>query len=161
MTKNLNRNLNLNLNPNPPLNPGRAAQSPQAENASRPTEARPGLSTTPTGLHNSAQGCDASQSGVATLGKSTAPVTNPEGVASSKPGRNIWTTDMLPDSDLTVLMRTSDIAYPIWPGYHDGEEWISCDGSSVDGPVLGWMHLEVAAKILDAHFEPRTSNFRS
>lgn len=59
-----------------------------------------------------------------------------------------WITDQLPDSDMTVLMKLSDAEFPIWPGFHDGEEWRSADSSTVSGPVLGWMELEDAAELL-------------
>lgn len=61
-----------------------------------------------------------------------------------------WITDTLPDSELTVLMRRQDEEYPVWPGYHDGEVWMDSDGFTVNCPVLGWMHLEDAAGLLDA-----------
>jgi hypothetical protein len=64
---------------------------------------------------------------------------------------NGWITDKLPDSDMTVLMRLSDKEFPVWPGFHDGEQWMSSDASTVEGPVLGWMELEDAAKQLDGH----------
>lgn len=61
-----------------------------------------------------------------------------------------WTTDQLPDSDLTVLIRFSDTAeFPIWPGFHDGEQWCSASADTLEGPVLGWMNLEDAAAALD------------
>lgn len=60
-----------------------------------------------------------------------------------------WTKDSLPDSDATVLIRTSGAEFPVWPGYHDGERWCSADGTELEGPVLGWMELEAAAKALD------------
>lgn len=63
---------------------------------------------------------------------------------------NAWITDTLPDDELTVLMRLQDDEYPVWPGFRDSDEWHSCDGSTVIGPVLGWMHLEDAAKRLSA-----------
>lgn len=62
--------------------------------------------------------------------------------------RGMWITDQLPDSDMTVLMKLSDAEFPIWPGFHDGERWCSADALTVVGPVLGWMELETAAKLL-------------
>ena len=59
-----------------------------------------------------------------------------------------WNTS-LPDSDITVLMRVTDDEFPVWPGFHDGTEWRNADGSSKDEGVIGWMHLEDAAKALD------------
>lgn len=60
-----------------------------------------------------------------------------------------WVTGKLPDDEVTVLARLKDSEYPVWPCFHEDEEWHSCDGSTVEGPVLGWMHLDVAAKVLD------------
>jgi len=61
-----------------------------------------------------------------------------------------WTIDSLPDSDMTVMMRLPDKSeFPVWPGYHDGERWCSASAEEVEGPVLGWMTLEDAAKQLD------------
>ncbi len=64
--------------------------------------------------------------------------------------RGVWVTDSLPDSDLTVLVRTNDRELPVWPGFHDGEFWRTADASTVVGIVLGWMNLEDAAKHLDS-----------
>lgn len=60
-----------------------------------------------------------------------------------------WITNSLPDDEITVLMRLKDDEYPVWPGFIDEGIWCSCDASIVEGPVLGWMHLEDAAKALD------------
>lgn len=60
-----------------------------------------------------------------------------------------WVTNTLPESDMTVLIRCSGDEYPVWPGFHDGEQWCSADGSTLEGPVLGWMELETAAEVLD------------
>ena len=62
---------------------------------------------------------------------------------------NLWTTDRLPDSDMTVLIRLSNAESPVWPGFHDGEGWCSCDASTLEGPVLGWMEIGDAAAVLD------------
>jgi len=62
-----------------------------------------------------------------------------------------WITDSLPDEETTVLMRLPNSDYPVWPGFREDNEWNTCDGSTLDGPVQGWMHLEDAAKCLDAH----------
>jgi hypothetical protein len=65
-----------------------------------------------------------------------------------------WITDSLPDDEMTVLMRVQDTEYPVWPGFRDGGQWCYADGSTVEGPVLGWMHLEDAATILDGRVPP-------
>jgi hypothetical protein len=72
--------------------------------------------------------------------------------ATAAPDSN-WITDELPDDEMTVLMRLKDDEFPVWPGFRDDGVWNSCDGSTVQGPVLGWMHLEYAAHCLD---RPRT-----
>lgn len=66
-----------------------------------------------------------------------------------------WITSTLPDSDMTVLMRLEDNEYPVWPGFHDGEHWRSSDGTIVQGPIRGWMHLEDAARAIDQPSEPK------
>ena len=55
----------------------------------------------------------------------------------------------MPDSEITVLMRLDDEEYPIWPGFWDGEKWRQADAGEVGCRVVGWMHLENAAMILD------------
>mgnify|MGYP007077649795 CR=1 FL=1 len=64
--------------------------------------------------------------------------------------RGVWVKDSLPDSDLTVLVRTNDPEFAVWPGFHDGEGWRMADASTAVGLVLGWMNLEDAAKHLDS-----------
>lgn len=54
----------------------------------------------------------------------------------------------LPDSDITVLAVTTDPECPVWPCFHDGETWRTCDASTLHGSVRGWMHLEEAAAVL-------------
>jgi len=50
---------------------------------------------------------------------------------------------------MTVLIRCSGDEYPIWPAFHDGEVWCGADGAELEGPVLGWMELDAAARMLD------------
>lgn len=59
-------------------------------------------------------------------------------------------TDLLPDAEITVLMRLCGDEYPVWPGFHDGDKWRSADGSTVEGPVRGWCDLDTAAAAIDA-----------
>lgn len=72
-----------------------------------------------------------------------------------------WITDQLPDSEMTVLMRKQDEEFPIWPGFHDGENWCDCDASTVEVPVLGWMELEEAAAIIDGKPRPASGERKS
>ena len=70
--------------------------------------------------------------------------------AAKKP--SAWRTD-LPDCDISVLVRTTHEEYPIMFGFYDGEEWVSDNGETMKllkCEVIGWMHLEDAARILDA-----------
>lgn len=51
-----------------------------------------------------------------------------------------WTSvnDEFPDADLIVLMWMPDEASePVWPGYWDGERWLSAEGDQISG-VRGW-----------------------
>jgi len=66
-----------------------------------------------------------------------------------------WITDCLPDADQTVLVRCAGEEYPVWPGFHDGEAWRSADGTTLEGPVLGWLDLNAAAAILDWELKAR------
>jgi len=55
-----------------------------------------------------------------------------------------------PDADMSVLMRLADGDFPVWCGFWDGAVWRNDDGGEVrPGDVVGWMHLENAAIILD------------
>jgi hypothetical protein len=54
----------------------------------------------------------------------------------------------LPDSDLTVLLVTTDSEYPVWVGFHDGETWRSASADTLEGPIVGWLHLHEAAELL-------------
>ena len=60
-----------------------------------------------------------------------------------------WTLDDLPDADVTLLIRTSDDDQPIWIGHYDGEAWRDGAGEVIIDEILGWMHLEDAAAVLD------------
>lgn len=44
----------------------------------------------------------------------------------------------LPDADETVLCQLSDDEQDWWPGYWDGERWISAEGFPFASPVLAW-----------------------
>ncbi|MEI7815568.1 MAG: DUF551 domain-containing protein [Desulfuromonadales bacterium] len=47
-------------------------------------------------------------------------------------------TELLPDSDTTVMTFESESIEPIWPGFHDGEEWMDIMGGSLKN-VTHWM----------------------
>lgn len=55
----------------------------------------------------------------------------------------------MPDSEITVLIRLKDEAWPIVLGFRDEDQWMDVHAGEIDSEVLGWMHLEDAAKILD------------
>lgn len=57
----------------------------------------------------------------------------------------------LPDSFTTVLTRTDSDHEPLALAYHDGVYWrVAADSTPLFDVVHGWMHLELAAEILDA-----------
>lgn len=39
-----------------------------------------------------------------------------------------WKINCLPDSETTVLLSMPTADEPVWPGYHDGEQWLLADG---------------------------------
>jgi hypothetical protein len=66
---------------------------------------------------------------------------------------NNWITNQLPDDDILVLVRVESTELPICLGYHDAGRWFYSDSAghlAIEPRVLGWMHLEDAAKHLDA-----------
>lgn len=65
----------------------------------------------------------------------------------SKPPQH-WRAD-LPDSDISVLIRVDDGEYPIMLGFHDGEAWRGDDAGLIRLPIVGWLHLEDAAVLID------------
>ena len=60
-----------------------------------------------------------------------------------------WITNMLPDDDLLVLIRTEDTAYPIVFGHHSDGVWEDEEYDQMEEGVIGWMHIEDATSILD------------
>lgn len=57
----------------------------------------------------------------------------------------------LPDSDITVLVRTDSPEYPVCTASHNGDDgWVADDAFPLEYRVSGWMHLHVAAELLDA-----------
>lgn len=50
-------------------------------------------------------------------------------------------SDRMPDDDMTVLLHLEDEEWPVWPGYHDGEEgWLLADAMPAP-KVLGWADM--------------------
>lgn len=58
-------------------------------------------------------------------------------------------TAEMPDSEITVVLRLKDEAWPIVLGFRDEDQWMDVRAGVIDCEVLGWMHLEEAAAILD------------
>lgn len=51
----------------------------------------------------------------------------------------IAVADEIPDSDITVLVYAPAQTDPVWLGYHDGDVWLSVDGTPID--VTHWADL--------------------
>lgn len=50
--------------------------------------------------------------------------------------------DEMPDDDLTVLLHLQDEEWPVWPGYHDGDNgWCLADAMPTTKKVLRWAHM--------------------
>lgn len=49
-------------------------------------------------------------------------------------------SDQLPDTDTTVMTFESDSVEPIWPGYHDGEQWMDIIDNTPIHPTH-WMEF--------------------
>lgn len=47
--------------------------------------------------------------------------------------------ERLPDDDTTVLVFSPQWGEPVWIGYHDGDDWRTVDGGSID--VTHWAEL--------------------
>lgn len=56
-----------------------------------------------------------------------------------------------PDSDITILLRLADTENPVWPGFHDGTAYRFADATICTAKIIGWMHLDEAAALIDAH----------
>lgn len=48
-------------------------------------------------------------------------------------------TDLLPDSDTTVLVHDPNADEPVWFGWHDGETWRQSDAQRIT--PTHWQHL--------------------
>lgn len=44
----------------------------------------------------------------------------------------------IPDSDMTVMTYEPESCEPIWPGYHDGDQWMDINGTPLC-KVTHWM----------------------
>jgi hypothetical protein len=59
-------------------------------------------------------------------------------------GASRWipVSEQLPDSDTTVMTFAPDSNEPIWPAYHDGNQWVDFVGSPInDGIITHWMEF--------------------
>lgn len=56
-----------------------------------------------------------------------------------------------PDADITVLLLHPDLAEPVWPGFWDGEEWLSADNHIVTAHVRGWREFPAQPCEFPAH----------
>lgn len=64
-----------------------------------------------------------------------------------------WVTDgSLPDIDdddfVLVHSTWGDLNefHHVWPGFHDGDRWMSVDGVPVPPPVAGWAYMPTGTK---------------
>jgi hypothetical protein len=49
-------------------------------------------------------------------------------------------SDGLPDTDTTVMTFSPESNEPIWPAYHDGEQWVDLMGAPIDdAQITHWM----------------------
>jgi len=55
----------------------------------------------------------------------------------------------LPDAEICVLIRTGSEEWPLALGWYDGEHWLELSSDRITASVMGWMHMEDAAGILD------------
>lgn len=48
--------------------------------------------------------------------------------------------ETLPDTDATVMTYSPDSNEPVWPAYHDGEQWMDLMGAPIDdAQITHWM----------------------
>jgi Protein of unknown function (DUF551). len=48
--------------------------------------------------------------------------------------------EALPDFDTTVMTFAPGSSEPIWPAYHDGEQWMDLNGAPInDAVITHWM----------------------
>jgi hypothetical protein len=65
----------------------------------------------------------------------------------------MWITDRQPRKLKTVLIRVDSLIGPIIEGYCIDGKWKKLNGRTPPVKVLGWMHSEDAAKILDQNVD--------
>lgn len=72
-----------------------------------------------------------------------------------KPTRQVlgtWRSGQdLPDSDTTVLCGNAEWEDPVWPGYHDGEDWVWADGKICTPPPTWWMDFPEVPVLAHGH----------
>ena len=50
--------------------------------------------------------------------------------------------EQLPDSDTTVMTFAPDSNEPVWPAYHDGDQWVDMMGGPItDAAITHWMEF--------------------
>jgi hypothetical protein len=54
--------------------------------------------------------------------------------------------EVLPDSELIVLISIPSPSEPVWFGYHDGDQWRTADGMSMAYEVTHWSELPEGPK---------------
>ncbi len=55
-----------------------------------------------------------------------------------------------PDEETTILLRLDDPEDIIRRGFFSYGEWYAVNGARIRVPILGWLHLDEAARLLDA-----------
>lgn len=61
-------------------------------------------------------------------------------------------SDEMPDSDETVLIACPFSHEPVWFGYHDGNEWLTVEGESID--VTHWKPLPEPPESIGSKTKP-------
>ena len=69
--------------------------------------------------------------------------------------------DILPDSDLTVMVHCPGGDDPVCPGFHDGEQWHDYNGAPLTGrdAVTHWMPFPEPPSELQKMVKERHSSF--
>ncbi len=82
------------------------------------------------------------------------PIPTPVLEAPPKPNPQLHPENDPPDSDITILLRLADPENPLWPGFHDGITYRFADATTCTAKIIGWLHLDEAADLVDAHAHP-------